>query len=72
MFSVAQAKVVSVSANDGAAVNFIHGSEQHQWRHTTAVDAFVVQIEPGVEHLYKRNADGRVQREVVVDSKHRA
>lgn len=72
MFSVAQAKVVSVSANDGAAVNFIHGSEQHQWRHTTAVDALVVQIEPGVEHLYKRNADGRVQREVVVDSKHRA
>jgi hypothetical protein len=72
MFSVGQTKVVSASAVDGAAVNFIRGNDRRQWRHATTVDAFVVQIEPGVEHHYSRNIDGRVEREVVVDSKHRA
>ena len=66
------ANVVSASAQHGAVINFIRGNDPHQWKHTTAVETFVVQIEPGVEHHYRFSVEGRVQRDVVVDNRHDA
>ncbi len=64
-FSTSNAAVSSAPSADVQSVNFFRGNDKALWVTAPVVHSVIVQIESGVQHMYSRASDGRVQRTVV-------
>jgi hypothetical protein len=70
-FSTSNAAVSSAPSADVQSVNFFRGNDKALWVTAPVVQSVMVQIESGVQHMYSRASDGRVQRTVVASADRR-
>lgn len=71
-FTFSMPDVQPSSGNATMMVSFIKGGNSTQWRTANVVSSVSLQLELGVEHIYSRTNDGRIERRVVAASEDRA
>lgn len=49
-------------------VSFFRGNDSKLWVNARLVNDVTIDVAPGVQHIYRRGSDGRVQREVVAQN----